>query len=201
MVIYPLVVQRINELVNHYKLPMILSLVGLVLIAGGIFASQPSQKTLKNDFPKESIVKGPAELKADISGAVKEPGVYTLASGDRVEDVIKRAGGFAENANREYIAKRLNLSLKVSDGLKLYIPFEGEAAVVQISNPDSQAPGGKIGLNSASSGQLEALDGVGPATASKIISSRPYQDIADLKTKKVVSNSVYEKIKDSVDLN
>lgn len=199
--------ENINEALDKYKLPIALSLVGLVLIIGGIFSSglfenfnQASKKasSLKSsDFPKDSLV---SNIKVDISGAVQKPAVYALHNNSRVEDAIKAAGGFVSSASAEFVAKNLNLSAKLTDGQKIYVPFEGET-VLGASISMSSGTTGKIGLNSASSKQLEDLPGIGPATAAKIIAARPFSDLNDLITKKAVSRSVFEKIKDSVDLN
>ena len=56
----------------------------------------------------------------------------------------------------------------------------------------------KVNLNTATQPELEALPGIGPVTASKIISDRPYQQVEDLLNKKVVSKAIFEKIKDSL---
>lgn len=172
-----------------------------MLIVGGLFSSgllstkkNPSQAEI---FPKESLV-SKSFIKVDISGAVLKPGVISLEPGSRVEDVINLAGGFSKEANNEYISKSLNLSQKISDGQKIYIPFQGE----NFTSPQvaGVSTNGKIGLNSGTGSELESLPGIGPVTAGKIINARPYSDISELLSKKVVSKSVYEKIKDSVEI-
>lgn len=192
------------ELLDKYKLPLGLSLVGLVLIIGGLFSSglvenyQNTSKKVASSFPKESIVQA-SQLKVDVSGAVNKPGVYSLSSNSRIEDVIKAAGGFSASSSAEYIAKNLNLSQKVADGQKVYIPFEGETyASSQVAGAQV---GSKIGINSGSMSELESLPGVGPATATKIVNLRPYNEVSELLSKKAISKSVYEKIKDLVDLH
>lgn len=190
--------EELNEKLKQYRIPIALSLVGLVLIIGGTFSSGILNKPPKKAEIKDASSRSDYRIKVDVSGAVQNPAVYSLPSNSRVEDAIKASGGFAASASTEYISKRLNLSQKLSDGIKIYVPFEGESSggVVggaQISN--------KVGLNSASQTQLEALPGVGPATALKIVSGRPYTDMSELLSKRVVSRAVYEKIKDLVDVN
>lgn len=91
------------------------------------------------------------------------------------------------------------MAAKLVDGAKLYIPRKGESASSMSSDHagvvDQSAT---INLNEASADQLDSLPGIGQVTAQKIISGRPYTDVQDLLTKKVVSNNVFTKIKDKV---
>lgn len=189
--------ETIINWIDKYKLPLALSFLGLVLIIGGVFASGLTKQQPK-DFPKESLVQNKL-ISVDVSGAVKNAGVYKLQDSSRIEDAIKVAGGFSEKANQEYISKSLNLAQKLSDGSKVYVPFEGE----QVSNVANGTVAGattnsKVNINTASESELDSLSGVGLVTASKIISGRPYQEAQDLVNKKIVSKAVFEKIKDQI---
>jgi len=203
-VCYPHLVDQVNEFLNGHKWPVLLCVLGLVLIVGGISTSNllpKKPKPLKSsDFPKMSIVQTSSTIKVDVSGAVENPGVYEVDSDSRAEDAVLKAGGFSEKANLEYVSKSLNLAQKISDGQKIYVPFEGESAPAraQVAGVDISS---KIGINSASSSQLEALPGIGPVSAKKIIDNRPYQDVSDLLNRKVIGKSVFEKIKEKIDLN
>ena len=185
-------------MIEKFKVPIALSLVGLVLIIGGIFTSNINKKPA--DFPKESIVETQKMISVDVSGAVKNAGVYQLSLDSRVEDAINAAGGFSQSANQEYISKYLNMAQKLSDGSKVYVPAEGESAPVGarqgiVAGSQTQS---KVNINTSTQAELEALPGIGPVTASKIISDRPYQAIEDLLNRKVVTKSVFEKIKDQI---
>lgn len=191
--------EKLINLFDKFKLPIALSFLGLVLIIGGIFTTGLT-KSKPKEYPKESLTQAQKLISVDVSGAVKKPGVYQLSADSRIEDAIKMAEGFSEESNQEYISKYLNMAQKLSDGSKVYVPFEGE----QVSSGGVGIVAGvsslqaKININTASEGELDSLSGVGPVTASKIISDRPYQTVEDLLNKKIVSKAVYEKIKDQI---
>lgn len=194
-----------NELFERYKIPTALGLVGIVLIAGGLFLSNSKNKSERiEQFPKESLVASHKQIAVDVSGAVRNPGVYQLAEGSRVEQAVEAAGGFDEKANSEYVSKYLNMAQSLSDGSKIYIPFVGEqvptgaigigsAAKGVVSGANTQA---KVNINIGTQVELEALPGIGPVTASKIISGRPYSKVDDLLNQKIVNKSTFEKIED-----
>ncbi len=116
-----------------------------------------------------------------VVGAVRRPGVYRLRLGQRVEDAIRRAGG----ANGATDLQAINLAAKIADGQQVVVPRRaatggGGAAAGGGATVDGGALGGgaaggaaaPINLNSATAEQLDTLDGVGPATAQKILEYR-----------------------------
>ncbi|OGE30344.1 hypothetical protein A2631_01040 [Candidatus Daviesbacteria bacterium RIFCSPHIGHO2_01_FULL_44_29] len=203
---------RIKDILSNPKTSLALCLLGGVLIIGGLvtngFAKPKLPTTLKAaDFPAKSIDSSVSEFKVDVSGAVANPGVYSLPNDSRVEDAIKAAGGFSLDANGEFVAKSLNLSAKLIDGSKIYIPKKGEtggvlSATVGLSNQSSaNSVNSLVGINSGTESELDSLPGVGPVTAKKIVSSRPYTSLDELVSKKVVSASVFAKIQGQIDLH
>ncbi|HBQ50574.1 hypothetical protein A3B42_05070 [Candidatus Daviesbacteria bacterium RIFCSPLOWO2_01_FULL_38_10] len=180
-----------KEKIDKFKIPIGLSLVGVVLIIGGMVASGLTKP--KIEYPKESIVSGIKKISVDVSGAVINPGVYQLDESKRIEDAVLAAGGLTETANGEYVSKYLNMAQKLSDGMKIYVPFVGDSAPASVAGSTIQS---KVNINTATQAELEALPGIGVVTASKIISGRPYSKIEDLLTLKIVSKSVFDKIKD-----
>lgn len=134
----------------------------------------------------------------DVGGAVNSPGLYKLSTDARVADAVSAAGGLSNDVD----SKQVNLAAKVNDGQKVYIQKVGESAGSGVSTTTGQvagvSTGGLVNINSASSAELDTLPGIGPATASKIIASRPYSSLNDLVLKKAVSSSVFEKIKDKI---
>lgn len=188
-----------REKLDQFKIPIGLSLVGIVLIIGGVFTSGLN-KAQSKVFPKESLVGNQKILSVDVSGAVNTPGVYQLKDDSRIEDAVMAAGGFAQDANKEYISKYLNMAQKLSDGSKVYVPVEGEqtsglAGTGAVTGAGAEI---KVNINTATQAELEALSGIASTRASAIISDRPYSSVEDLVNKKIIPQSIFEKIKDQL---
>jgi len=108
-----------------------------------------------------------------VAGAVRRTGVYRLPDGSRVQDAVRRAGGATPDANLDGI----NLAAKVADGQQIVVPAETPVAPTGGAAPAGGSagetpPAGPVGLNAATLEQLQTLDGVGPATAEKIVAWR-----------------------------
>src|SRR3989344_1744462 len=159
--------ENLIETINKFKIPIALSLVGAVLILGGVVFT----KSPEVSYPKESIVSKEKNINVDISGAVINPGVYKLKEGQLIENAIQEAGGFSIASNKDYISKNLNLAQRLTDGMKIYVPFEGDtvsSSVGQggiVAGVNTQV---QVNINTASQSELEALPGIGPVTAAKI---------------------------------
>ena len=108
----------------------------------------------------------PAPVYVDVVGAVRRPGLYRLREGARVADAVRRAGGPTPKAQIELV----NLAALVSDGEQVVVPRAGAGGVVGPAGGGSA--GGPVHLNSATLEQLDALPGVGPVTAQKILDFR-----------------------------
>lgn len=195
--------EQLNQRLNALKIPLVLSFIGIILIIGGLYLSTPSK--LAKNYPEKSIISSTNQaklIKVDISGAVLNSGVYQLPLEARVEDAVKQAGGFRQDVNKEYVLKKLNLSQKLIDGTKIYIPFKGELTNTQsVLSTSTNSSTSLIGVNSATQSQLEALPGIGPTTATKIIDKRPFSSLEELYMKKAISKTLFEKIKSQIDLN
>ena len=105
----------------------------------------------------------------DVTGAVRRPGLYRLARGARIADAIGRAGGTTAKADSTLV----NLAAPLADGEQVLVPSRaagsGVAAAASTGPPSPTAP---VDLNTATAEQLDALPGVGPVTAQKIIDYR-----------------------------
>jgi len=136
------------------------------------------------------------ELVVDVEGGVVRPGVHRLPAGARVADALAAAGGYAPDADLAAAARSLNLAAPVADGQQIYVPRigEGEAA------PGVPEPG-LVNLNHATQDELEALPGIGPVTAGKIISARaerPFTSLDELVARDVLTTRQLEQIADLV---
>jgi competence protein ComEA len=109
-----------------------------------------------------------------VAGEVRRPGVYRLRSSERVDDAVRMAGGATSRADLSGV----NLAAKVEDGRQVIVPRRGQAAAsaataAAVTGPGAGGPAGApLNLNTATAEQLDQLDGVGPATARKIIAYR-----------------------------
>jgi competence protein ComEA len=105
-------------------------------------------------------------LVVDVVGAVRRPGLVRLREGSRVADAIARAGGLRRGAERAGV----NFAAPVSDGQQVVVPVRGAAGAAGAGAAPASA--GSVSLSSATAEQLDALPGVGPVTAEKIVAYR-----------------------------
>jgi competence protein ComEA len=130
----------------------------------------------------------------EVAGEVRRPGVYRLRAGQRVEDAVRLAGGLTGKADLAGV----NLAAKAEDGRQVVVPARGAAgaatagggsaagggATAGVSGTAAGAGGAPVNLNTATAEQLDGLDGVGPATAQKILAYRTehggFRSVAEL---------------------
>jgi competence protein ComEA len=105
------------------------------------------------------------DLIVDVTGAVRDPGVYRMPAGSRVNDAVARAGGAAPQAQLEAI----NLAARLADGQQVVVPelLPGGGAALGAVGTE-----GPISLGTASVEQLEEIEGIGPVTAEAIVEFR-----------------------------
>ena len=136
----------------------------------------------------------PSPLLVDVEGAVRHPGVVRLAAGSRVADAIAAAGGYSGTVDAAAASTGLDLADPLQDGAKVLVPQRGGSSTGGAA-PSPAA--GKVDLNRASAAELDALPGIGPVTAAKIIASReqqPFRRIDDLRTRKLVGAATFAKL-------
>jgi competence protein ComEA len=143
----------------------------VVLVLAGKILLRPAQPAVP---PPVRVAAAPtqtqpaAAIYVDIVGAVRRPGLYRLREGSRVADAVRRAGGATPKAQLEL----LNLAARISDGEQVVVPRRGTSGVVAGASAGAASPSGPVHLNSATLDQLDALPGIGPVTAQKIIDYR-----------------------------
>ncbi|MBI2777995.1 MAG: ComEA family DNA-binding protein [Chloroflexi bacterium] len=172
--------------------------------AGGLGAGL----ALPTGDPGGSAARG--ELVVDVGGAVVAPGVYRLPAGSRVADALAAAGGFGPRVDAVRAATTLNLAAPLEDGAQVIVPSRDDPTV-----PDGGGAGGGSGegagggsgvgglvdLNSATQAELEALPGIGPVSAGKIIAAReeqPFASVDELRTRKILGQKTFEALRDLV---
>jgi competence protein ComEA len=113
-----------------------------------------------------------------------------------VGDALSAAGGYAESADLVAAAQALNLAAELVDGQQIWVPIVG-------AQPPGTAGGGDglVNLNRATQSELEALPGIGPVTAERIISAReeqPFASLDELVSRDVLTERQLEQIADLV---
>ncbi|MDP2720434.1 MAG: helix-hairpin-helix domain-containing protein [bacterium] len=194
-------VKNLPRQAKKFQTSIILALVGLALIGAGLSFSKIFSSSKQPNLATENTntkVEDQQRIAVDVEGAVGSPGVLHLTENARLEEAIKAAGGLAQNADREWVAKNLNLAAKLADGQKIYIPIVGQSP--SSGGVVASEVSGKININTATEVQLDSLPDIGPVRAGKIIANRPYSKIEDLLSKKVIGEATFEKIKASITL-
>ena len=136
------------------------------------------------------------EIFVDVTGAVNNPGVYTLTGRSRVIDAIKAAGDSAPGADLSTI----NLARVLIDGEQIYV----DSTVVNSSGQrvSKKVSSGPININRATLRQLDALDGIGPVIAGRIIEYRKkngsFLTIDDLQKVSGIGAAKFAQIKSKV---
>ncbi len=201
--------------------------IGIILFLCIIFISvgykiydlsllQAHSTTLEQPAPDESEIKEndssdqKTTLFVHVAGEVISPGLYELASGSRVDDAIKAAGGFNDAADRHV----LNLASGLHDEQQIIVPsINNDQGDIESTSNDSEPTSknvetantqgsGRININTASLKELMSLSGIGEATAKKIIDDREkngrFQSPSDLQRVQGIGAKRYESIKDYI---
>lgn len=156
------------------------ALIVLALVALVVIALRGGSDTAGVEVQRRDAPAGVDAILVQVSGAVASPGLLAAQPGDRVADIIDRAGGALPDADLD----ALNLALRVRDEDVVRVPFEGEAAAL-----------GLLDLNTATQAELEALPGIGPVRAEAIIAARPIASVDDVLERRLVPASVWEEIR------
>lgn len=168
--------------------PRQLAAVGLALVAvlalAGWYVSRGGPGQADAPAPAAAAIEvqdgdaGGGVVVVHVAGAVRQPGVYRMRAGARVDDAVGRAGGATPRAD----LTQVNLAAKVEDGRQILVPRRvaatapaggaGTPSAGGAGTAQPAVPGVPLNLNTATLEQLDELPGVGPATAQKILDYR-----------------------------
>ena len=173
-----------------------LAVTAAVILVGSVFLVVQG-----NSKPEAAAVVVPVtiaepEIFVDVAGAVNRPGVYTLTGKSRVIDAIKAAGDSAPGADLSTI----NLARVLNDGEQIYV----DSTVINSSGQrvSKKQPTGPININRATARQLDALDGIGPVIAARIVEYRKvngsFLSIDDLQKVSGIGAAKFAQIKSKV---
>lgn len=206
---------KLVEWIKEHKLYLFIGVLLLLVFSYVYFTySMPVEEELQEDWLSlnqvenekegdlESSSSEPEEpmiMMVDIKGEVLNPGVYEVREGDRIINLIEKAGGLTKEAD----SIGVNFALKLSDEMAVYIPKKGEATevvgdLIRNGSPNSEAGGSKVNLNLATASDLETLPGIGPAKSAAILEYREtngsFKSIEDLKSVSGIGDKTYEKL-------
>ena len=164
---------------------------GLVLLVAGIsgwwFGGEPVEPPPVRVSPGSEA----ASITVHVAGAVVGPGLVVIPSGSRVADAVAAAGGLLEDAE----PSGLNLAAPVVDGQQIVVRTVGAAGPPLVDD-------GRVRLNSATATDLEAIAGVGPVLAERIVAYRerngPFTEVEDLLDVAGIGESKLEAMRDQV---
>lgn len=154
------------------------------------------EKIVEDESAEEDII-------IDIKGEINSPGVYEMQLGDRMIDIVDRAGGLTDEASETAI----NLAEKLQDEMAIVIPKEGDE-LLETDELNSNASNGlsseldKLNLNHATQAELETLNGIGPSKAEAIISHREenglFQSVEDVLEVSGIGEKTLESFKEDI---
>jgi competence protein ComEA len=159
-------------------------LAGLVLAAIAIGAvmgrSEPAMPTSSSLATEASAATALESLVVHVSGMVLQPGVVHVPPGAIVADAVAAAGGLMTGASVDHI----NLAAPLSTGEHIVVPGVDDGAATASGAVGGGDTGGLVSINSATAAELEALPGVGPVLAERIVTFRsqngPFDVVEDL---------------------
>lgn len=173
-----------------------------VLQNGGALSSEESSVVTSESQSEEEVDQ--QAVFVHVGGAVNSPGLYELPADSRIKDAIDAAGGMKENAQIDSV----NLAQVLVDGDQIVVAenalSNSNQANSEKSNESGASPGAstKININTASAEQLMELDGVGEATAAKIIDHRSnqgrFKKPEDIMNVSGIGEKKYDAIKDKI---
>ena len=202
-------------MMNRKKSMLLLTIFWIAVIFGScdnkeeeILIGQQEETTLKEEKNSgesqeaEDIQEETSAIWVDVSGAVKNPGVYKLENDARIFQAIEAAGGFSEDADLQW----LNQAAEISDGEKIFVYTKEETQTLKEQGISSEqekvyaetAEEAMININQASLEELQEIPGIGEARAQAIIAYREetggFGSIEDIQQVSGIKGKTFEKI-------
>ena len=180
---------QVKRLLMEYK--KVLSIIGgvlavivIILVGRGMMASSTKEKVMVTNAVnttrmEETTTMMPQNCYVDIKGEVLRPGVYEFSCESRIQEVIKKAGGFTEEADET----KINLAQKITDQMQMIVPnlhskqeggvTEGNSEKGNLSNTTpSNSKQGTVNINTATLEELQTIKGIGKKKAEAILQYR-----------------------------
>jgi competence protein ComEA len=174
----------------------VLALVGKRLAAAGTARAPAAQAVALTEDRAGGGAAGAPRLVVYVVGAVRHAGLVRLSEGARVADALERAGGPSRRAD----LTQVNLAAPVADGQQIVVPARVTSA--DVGAGATAAAAAKVSLASATLDQLDALPGIGPVTAQKILDWRqthgPLRSVEDLDAIPGIGPARVEQLRDLV---
>jgi competence protein ComEA len=202
--------ERHREAVVSVLVTLLISAIGVGGVAFSLRRQPPAPIVIRPMTPVPTHTRAPtatpSPIQVYVSGAVANPGVYALAWDSRVDQAISAAGGAAAAAD----LIQVNLAQRLYDGEQVHVPARGEILPPQLSlqlagktgTPQPPSAERRINVNTANGNELEALPGIGPALAQRILDYRqangPFARPEDIKKVKGIGDSIFGQIEELI---
>ena len=194
-----------------YRKSLLVLLLILIAVAGGTYYGCYTQEkesvqldVASNPAAQQGGTEKGAEITVYVTGAINKPGVVTVKEGARTADAVNACGGLLPTAD----AEKVNMAQVLKDGQQVRVPEKqaGSSALPANTGKASSAvktkADGPININTASAEEFDALPGIGPAMAKRIIEYREtegaFTAIEDIKKVKGIGEAKFEKMKDKI---
>ena len=201
--------KKILSIIGGVLAVIVIILVGRVMMASSTKEKVMVTNAVNTTRVEETTTMIPQNCYVDIKGEVLRPGVYEFSCESRIQEVIKKAGGFTEEADET----KINLAQKITDQMQMIVPnvnskqeggvTEGNSEKGNSSNTTpSNSKQGTVNINTATSEELQTIKGIGKKKAEAILQYRkehgPFRTKEDLLQVKGIGKKALEAIESQV---
>lgn len=200
-------------MIERLRGPLTGAIIVVAVVTGMMWwQNRPTGEPLEVQIGSIPTARAYRQIKVHITGAIARPGVYTLAEGSRIGDLIEAAGGPTANAD----IARINPAARLRDEQQIALPIVtptstrefGEVTPPTITSmPTTRAavasrtpPAQPINLNTATAADFDQVPGIGPVRSQRIVEYRqengPFQSVEDLKRARIIPDTVFEQARD-----